>query len=213
MLPSTTVPDPQPDPQPAPHSGADATPRRPPRPPAGWATVTRLGLGSRRSDRPVPLAPTEGSLALQVPPGGHPAETPDADPPPSTPVLHVLPGGREQHEELSAWATRFAQGVVEVLGGDRPVTQLVRWTSARVYADLDRRVRVRATQQAVLAAHPHGVRPRQARAQVRSVHVCLPTDTAAEISVHVRHGVRSRALAARLELRRGRWQCTALQLG
>jgi hypothetical protein len=48
---------------------------------------------------------------------------------------------------------------------------------------------------------------------VRSVHVFLPQPQSAEVSVHVRHGERSRAIAARLEHRGGRWVCTALELG
>jgi rhodanese-related sulfurtransferase len=43
--------------------------------------------------------------------------------------------------------------------------------------------------------------------------VSHPTPEVAEVSVHVRYGQRSRAIAARLELAGGRWQCTALQLG
>jgi rhodanese-related sulfurtransferase len=58
-----------------------------------------------------------------------------------------------------------------------------------------------------------GRRRRTVRPQVRSVHVFHPTPDSAEVSVHVRHGQRSRAIAARLELTRGRWQCTVLQLG
>ena len=46
--------------------------------------------------------------------------------------------------ELEAWAARFAQAALEVLGGDRPVSQLLRWTNARVYQELDRRVRILA---------------------------------------------------------------------
>ena len=60
---------------------------------------------------------------------------------------------------------------------------------------------------------PAGQRIRTMRPQVRSVHVFQPAPTTAEVTVHVRHGQRSRALAARLELRGGRWTCTALQVG
>ena len=108
--------------------------------------------------------------------------------------------------ELKAWTACFAQGVIESIGGDRPVSQLLRWTSRRVYQDLERRV------QLVQLARPAG-RTRVIRPQVRSVHVCQPEPGVAEVSVHVRHGGRSRALAARIELRKERWVCTALELG
>ena len=49
--------------------------------------------------------------------------------------------------------------------------------------------------------------------RLRSVHVFQPAATSAEVSVHVRYGQRSRALAARLERRDGHWTCTALLLG
>jgi hypothetical protein len=51
------------------------------------------------------------------------------------------------------------------------------------------------------------------RAHVRSVRISWPSDRAAEVSVHVRQGQRSRALAIRLELLEGRWVCSALEVG
>jgi hypothetical protein len=48
---------------------------------------------------------------------------------------------------------------------------------------------------------------------VRSVHLSRPYDDAAELSIHVRHGSRSRAIAARIERIEGRWRCTALEFG
>ena len=156
--------------------------RRPPAPSGDLATVTRLLAGGDEREV-VPVAAIDGSLALEVP-------APSVVPP--APDLRLLDGGgSREHREVQAWAARFAQATVEVLGGDRPVSQLLRWTTARVYQDLDRRV----------------------RPQVRSVHVFQPQPGTAEVSVHVRHGHRSRALAARLERRKGRWTCVALQLG
>lgn len=182
------------------------TVRRPPPAPQAWATVTRLG--PTEPLRATPVAPLEGSLALQP---GCPG-TSGSPTAPVTPELRLVPDGPAQDptradRELQQWAARFAQGVVEVLGGDRPLTQLVRWTSRRVYVDLERRLR--------LLARVSGSEQRRStiRPQVRSVHVCRPTATAAEVSVHVRHGQRSRAIAARLEQVRGRWQCTALHFG
>jgi hypothetical protein len=186
-------------------SAADAAPtprtvpvRRPAAPAGPTATVTHLGPpGDGRET--VAVAFVQGTLALDL------GLLPDA---PGVPELHVVP--REtttEQREVQVWAARFAQATVEVLGGDRPVSQLLRWTSARVYADLDRRVRILGR----TAAAPQ--RLRTLRPQVRSVHVCQPGPGCAEVSVHVRHGHRSRAIAARLERRDGRWRCVALQLG
>jgi hypothetical protein len=166
--------------------------RRPPARRDGIATVTLLGplAGGREA---VPVATVQGTLELEL------QRLPEQ---PAAPDLRLVAG-----DEVRAWAARFAQAALEVLGGDRPVTQLLRLTDARVYAELDRRVRIlgRAT--------PGARRPPELRPQVRSVHVCRPAPHAAEVSVHVRHGHRSRALAARLERREGRWLCVALQLG
>ncbi len=146
---------------------------------------------------PVPLAATQGTLALDLEPC---REVPPA----------LLPLGRgvpRAHPEIDAWAHRFARAAVEIVGGDRPVSQLVRWTSREVYLDLQRR--------ALLVARAGGHRPGQARVQparprVHSVHTTFPSDGVAECSVHVRYGRRSRAVAVRFERRATRWVCTAL---
>ena len=172
--------------------------RRPPAPSGDLATVTRLLVGGDEREV-VPVAAVDGSLALDL---RRPAAAPSA------PDLRVLDGGvSREHREVQAWAARFAQATVEVLGGDRPVSQLLRWTTARVYQDLDRRVRILGRTAPALQ------RRRTIRPQVRSVHVFQPRPGTAEVSVHVRHGHRSRAIAARVEQRRGRWTCVALQLG
>lgn len=147
--------------------------------------------------RPVPvrMASVQGTLALDY--GNSVRST-------LTPDLRLLSGDRA---ELEAFAHRFANAVVEVVGGDRGPSQLLRWTTESVYADLQRR--------AVLMARttPGDRRVRRLRSQVRSVHVFCPSALAAEISVHVRHGERSRAIAARIELLEHRWCCTVLEFG
>jgi hypothetical protein len=150
---------------------------------------------SDRSPRPVPVASVQGTLALDY--GARLRSTPGPD-------LHLVPGNRA---ELEAFAHRFASAVVEVVGGDRGPSQLLRWTSERVYAELQRRCALLAR------TTPGDRRVRRLRSQVRSVHVFCPSPEAAEISVHVRRGERSSALAARIELLDGRWCCTALEFG
>ena len=176
--------------------------RRPPAPSTSGARVTRLGDGAPGRPRQVPVAAVQGTLALDLRGCmGMPA-TPEL-----RPRLNLVDGNGRAADDVQAWAARFAQALVEVLGGDRPLPQLVRWTTSRVYGDLGRRVRILGR------TAPVQQRLRTVRPQVRSVHVFQPTPDTAEVSVHVRHGLRSRALAARLELEQGHWLCTALQRG
>ena len=81
----------------------------------------------RSPPAPVPMASVQGTLALDY---GNTVRFTRA------PDLRVLPGARA---ELEAFAHRFASAVVEVIGGDRGPSQLLRWTTERVYADLQRR--------------------------------------------------------------------------
>ena len=179
------------------------SPRRPPAAPSGWGTVTPIGAGPRITapSTATPAPHLDGSLALDTTTRA-PAGQAQSD----GRALRLVTDGEPDHE-VRLWATRFAQAVVEVLGGDRPLSQLLRWTSRRVYLELDRRLSI------LNRNSDAGRRMRTIRPQVRSVHVFHPTPRCAEVSVHVRHGARSRAIAARLEQRSGHWQCTALQLG
>ena len=163
-------------------------------PSTGIAGVTRLS-SARSAPGPIPLAITQGTLALDL--DRHPGM-------PHTPELRVVAGGDGR---IEAWSARFAQAVIEVVGGDRNPHQLLRCTSPGVYAELARRSA--ALNQ---VASPEQ-RRRRLRAQVRSVHVFQPGPLSGEVSVHVRHGERSRALAARIEQLEGRWVCTALEFG
>ena len=127
---------------------------------------------------------------------------------PDTPELDHTRRARVPHvadHEVRSWAARFAQAVVEVVGGQRPASQLVRWAAPDVHRDLARR--------AHLVGLTAGRTSRSVRPQVRSVHICRPSATSAEVSVHVRHGARSRALAMRLDRHGDRWTCTVLEFG
>jgi hypothetical protein len=163
-----------------------------PRTRSGVAGVTRLAPPHPHQ---VPVAMVQGTLALEL--DHHPGLPP-------APELRVVSGGAG---DLDGWAARFAQAVVEVIGGDRTPHQLIRCTSPSVHADLLRRTA------ALNRAGSPEQRARRLRAQVRSVHVFQPSALSAEVSVHIRHGQRSRALAARIEHCDGRWMCTALEFG
>ena len=153
---------------------------------------------------PVPVAPTQGTLALALLPRQGP---PAVEPRTSRPGATVVPIDRRLRRTIEEWTHRFAQAAVEIVGGDRPVSQLVRWTSPEVYADL----RLRAHLVARAGGHQPGLaRVQPVRPRVQSVHSCFVTDSIVECGVHVRHGERSRALAVRFERTGQRWICTAL---
>ena len=163
-----------------------------------------VGLGT-----PVPVSPTQGTLALALLPRQSPPSAPARSrrPPPARPGAVVVPIDQRLRHAIEEWTHRFVQSAVEIVGGDRPVSQLVRWTTRDVYADLHRR--------ALLVARAGGHQPGLARVQpvrprVLSVHACFISDTVVECGVHVRHGNRSRAVAARFERSDQRWICTAL---
>ena len=160
--------------------------------------------------RPVPVAGVQGTLALDL----QPRVEPPRPGPGHGSGSGATPVDVRRRREVERWSHRFAQAAVEIVGGDRPASQLLRWTTGSVYADLHRR--------AMLVARAGGHQPaagrvQPVRPQVLSTHTCFIERGVVEAAVHVRYGERSRALAARFELKRSRheatprWICTVLQ--
>ena len=171
-------------------------------------SIVRLVPASqRRSWRAADALPssppyTQGALALSYP------VTAGLDNDPCPTALVVIPHGARSRSEDSteAWAATFVQAVVEVVSCDRPITQLIRWTSREVYADLLRR-------QQRVARHRRDTTVRSVRQQVATIRLCQPQSDCAEIAARIAFGGRSRALAARLDRLHGRWLCTAIEFG
>ncbi len=90
----------------------------------------------------------------------------------------------------------LARGLVEVLSGQRPVSQLRVHCSPEVFAGLQGRPVLRG-----------------ALGHLLTVRVCEPADGVAEVSVVFRRAERVRALAFRIQGVDGRWRITALQTG
>ena len=174
--------------------------------PDTWPGDLALPPLPRDDRRPVRVASVQGTLALDLQPRQAPPPLPQLGVKPGTgDVVAVDPALRRRLEQ---WSHRYAQAAVEIVGGDRPVSQLLRWTAAEVYADLHRR--------ALLVARAGGHQPAQGRVQpvrprVVSVRTCFVTATAMEAGISIRYGERCRALAARFEYRKDRWICTALE--
>ncbi len=158
-----------------------------------------LASSPRRFD-PVPFAEVQGALALDT------CTEPVVEPAPDQAPARVVPIDRRARGEAERWARHIVQAALEVVAGLRPSSQLVRWVSPEVYADVRRRAQLLA-----LATHREPERTHPVRAQLRSLHATYPVPGVLEAAAHVRHGHRSRALAVRFEQRGARgWVCTAL---
>jgi hypothetical protein len=92
------------------------------------------------------------------------------------------------------WSLRLVQGMVEVINGVRPASQLTRWVTIDVMSLIQQRV----------------LDPQLPRYLVRSVHVSEPDDGVAEVCSVFGTPNRSFALAMRLEGLDGRWRATSL---
>ena len=121
---------------------------------------------------PQPAAPTDEEV---------PALTRSADLPPPRPIALAL-----------------VQGLLEVLAGVRPVSQLQRGTTPELFLTLEQLVHSRPRAQ--------GARP--ATGAVRSVHLQERPEGVVEVCATVHRGARFGALALRLEGRGDRWCCT-----
>lgn len=181
---------------------------------------------ARGADRPA--TPRQGTLALAFAlPGGLPTR-PAPAPLTGRPALRLVttaapaaPGVEDDEDEdfvptprcelpdPAGWARRLTQALLEVLTGNRPAAQLVRWTSAEVLAGITAQVGALAAGQRATAQEP----ARHRRPTVRSVRVSEVCDGVAEVSAVVVRSGRAGALALRLEGRDGRWQCTAFETG
>lgn len=157
---------------------------------------------------PVPVASVQGALALDLTPRLDP---PEPDSTLDLPHFDLVAVDGERRHRLDAFVHRYLSAAVEIAMGDRPLSQLLRHTEHRLYQELGRRA---ATVSLAAGTTPTTGRGRGAiRPTVASVRTSLVAADALEVSARVRHGQRSRALAARFEARDGRWQCVALVFG
>ena len=158
--------------------------------------LTEPAAGGHRA-LPEPI--TQGALALSF--GG--VDNCLAD----DPEFGRQPTSSRALPDPAATCAAVVQAVVEVLGGSRPVSQLVRWTTHEVHAALSRRTALAARMR------QSGAVPSSRAAVVRGVRVCVPADGVAEASAVVIEADRVRAVAIRLEGLDGRWRATALEVG
>ncbi len=138
---------------------------------------------------PLEWAPTFGANALAYAP----------------PAVHLIALDDSEHRhtpraELPSahgWSIRLVHGIVEVINGVRPASQLTRWLTLEVMSQVKNRI------------YANDMR----RLVVRSVHVSEPSDGVAEVCAVFGTQNRSYAMAMRLEGLDGRWRATQLTWG
>ncbi|MFF4269286.1 Rv3235 family protein [Streptomyces sp. NPDC001536] len=160
---------------------------------------------TRRPGTTPPRTPTGGTTRTAAddsrPPGsrtGAGPRTAPADNRPPTP----RPEARHRPVPQPRPTDLFADLLLAVLSGQRPVHSMLRHTVGQAYDEL-----------AVLAERgplrTHGTRP-----VVRDIGYYVPRDGAVEAFARIGAGDQLRAMAFRLELGRDRrWRCAAVELG
>lgn len=93
------------------------------------------------------------------------------------------------------WAERFIILALEVLAGARPIAQLSRWCSRKVFTYLIENI------------HPKKTIPK-----IGKLHIGKPSEECMEVVLLLHSPARKRALMARFEALDGRWLCTCLQI-
>lgn len=125
------------------------------------------------------------------------------DPPPAARADELCCATRTVADELPPArpvAHALVQGLLEVLAGVRPVSQLQRTTTPELFSQLEQVVHHRP--------RPGGNRP--GTGAVRSLHVQQRPEGIAEVCATVQRGPRLAAVALRLESIGGRWCCSQL---
>ncbi|MEW1960230.1 Rv3235 family protein [Kineococcus sp. NPDC059986] len=115
--------------------------------------------------------------------------------------------------EVTGWTKRYLVTLLEVLSGQRPTQQLLRWSSAEIYTGVQRKAALQARLRS--RARP-AARGAVRAAHVSSLRVSFPVDGIAEVGAVLREGDRVKAAALRVERctdRSGdRWRVTALEM-
>jgi hypothetical protein len=177
--------------------------------PAGWPPYDCETHGA--------ACPVARAAALTKPNVSHRAPALAGPPRPTAPPLALVQSTADQGTadqgsagQATALPRKFAQVIVEILAGSRPLRQTVGWTTDRVRAQIGDLTQVLASDQ----------RPR-----IRRVVTSQPAASVVEMTVVVAFGARSRALAMRFEhmparqprpglpARPARWLCTELETG
>ncbi len=105
------------------------------------------------------------------------------------------PTSASELPEITAFASKFAQSVLEIWAGKRPASQLIKWCDSTVYQEL---------QTAIGYQKEVG--------KFRNIYIHEPLDGLCESTVTVRFKDRLRSMTLRFEGVDHKWVCTNLEL-
>lgn len=157
-----------------------------------------------------PRRGTSEVAALPGPPAGMPllrwdlreGLRPDRDPASiSVPAKPLGLVGEDLHEPL-VWARNMARVIFDILAGRRNPATIRRWLDPHLFRRLEARAQTMPDQSA--SSFP---------TKVQSAKGYYVNDSVVEATILVSDHQRYRAVAMRLELFRGRWKITALEIG
>ncbi|MCC3276831.1 MULTISPECIES: Rv3235 family protein [unclassified Arthrobacter] len=168
---------------------------------------------------PVPASPRETA----VPPA------PAAGEPPAGPGSMAGPGTEGAQGTAAHWQSEpaddarvkaicqsVALAALEVLGGVRPLQQMSRWLDPENYERMQLRANlVRGLRQNPAGRSRTAPDPQQLHrgVRIRSCRICPVAEGIYEGAVVALENDRARAVALRVQLRRGLWRVTALEIG
>ena len=101
--------------------------------------------------------------------------------------------------EPEAWTKQLATGIAEVLIGERPVFQLMRWVSFDVYREINKQIKLK-----------NDLHAKRSRPFVRSLRIETTSEKIVEATAVIQKGRRGRGMGLRLEAENDRWRCTQL---
>ncbi|MCC9203608.1 Rv3235 family protein [Arthrobacter sp. zg-Y769] len=182
---------PSPDAPPAPHTDGDAGP-----------IAVYVAPSQEVLPAPVPATPRERCNRAADPPA---APVPGAARWASDP---------EDDARVKAICQSVALAALEVLGGVRPLQQMARWLDPENYERLQLRANlVRGLQQAPQGRSTPDPQLLHRGVRIRSCRLCPVSEGVYEAAVVAQEHERARAVALRVQLRRGLWKVTALEIG
>lgn len=132
---------------------------------------------------------------------------------PADPAPQATPEEVAAAAQVQRIVRSVVQAALEVLGGSRPLQQLADWLDPPSYERLQLRANLVRSLNRAAGANSRPDQLLHRNVSVRTVRICRISVNVYEASAVTCENHRARAVALRLERRRGHWKVTALEIG